>query len=201
MIQADVMAEHLRNQQPQSIRDRILNNDAFRAEFGLSYRKVVTVGRDVQIDQQSLFSAVRKVLESRSEQRVNDLSGKGLVVEYGQDAVVVSSVSEQGGMNAHIPDLMILSPHREERILALNNLINQMGPTAPNYEDLCLSAERRELSNDEIEVLLEERTNGVAAMHGRTLSACQASQASLDEIIPASLTYLRQIMWPRAYKH
>ena len=194
MRHVDELAIYFCHQQPQAIQERILNSETFRAQFGASDQKFLTISRDIHFEESLFFAAVRQLLTLRLPQKVENLDGKEFVLEYNQETGVMRLASEQGEI--HIPDLKILSPHYEERVSSLKKIIDKMGPTAANYADIQHIAEQRELGNEEVEALLEEQSNCVAAIQERTLIAFQTGKLSLTEISPSSLEYYEKFSGP-----
>ena len=125
-------------------------------------RMVITLGGDVHIDQQKLVAAARQVLTDQRAVSLMDVTGHEMVVQAEQGQVFLESPSK--GKRYQLDELMILSPHQEERTRALQTLVDLLGPTAPDFSALLTKAVEYELSDGEIGKLFAERVNSVAAL-------------------------------------
>ncbi len=196
-MQRALLAEYLCNLQPLPIRVRLLRDEAFGARFGLSPRTVVTVGGIAPIDQRELFAAARRALAGEGDERVVDLDGCTLVVVADQGGILVKRAPGEGlPLEVRLEELMILSARREERGQALNQLLDRLGPTAPDLSALRSASEERELTDEEVGELLAESVNGVVGLQARAASAVKSDRAMLDDLVPDSLSYFERFCGP-----
>ena len=119
----------------------------------------------------------------------------------GLTRAVLSSRDAPGGdpsFEARIKALMILSPHLEERKQQLKELLDYLGPTGPDFTSLQVTADQRELSDDEVGTLIGETINGVIPLQARARGAFEDNEASLDNLVPSSLRYYERFCGPAA---
>jgi len=66
------------------------------------------------------------------------------------------------GGRTKLDELLLLSPHREERVRALQRFVDFLGPTAPDFSALLRKAVECALSDEEVAELFAERASGIA---------------------------------------
>ncbi len=192
-----LIARHLCDLLPSQLQARVLGDHAFISQYGPLSRTIVTIGAGISIDQLELLAAVRRVLAGKGNQSVNDVSARQLLVTADRHTVTLKGV-EQKELNqiADLPDLMVLSPNRDHRMFALNRVIDNLGPTTPDFSALQMAAEERELTDAEIADLLEEISTGLEAHRARIALAHTSDQIQLDDIVPDSLAYFERFCGP-----
>jgi hypothetical protein len=193
-MKAALFAEYLCNLQPLHIRNKLLQDQTFGTRFGLMSRTVITLGGDLQIDQQKLVAAARQALADQRAVSLMDVTGHEVVVQAEQGQVFLESPSK--GKRYRLDDLMILSPHQEERTRALRHLIDHLGPTAPDFSTLLTKAVEYELSDGEIGELFAERANSVPALQARAAAAFNTNQVTLENLVPDSFAYFERFCGP-----
>jgi len=198
MVLSRSLAEYAWILQPVSIRRRLLSRREFIERFELKPPAIIGVGRLVGVDREDFFAAVRRMLSSGSEQRLQDVRGREIIITRTEHGVVVKGTpgTDESLREVVLADLLILSSNPQERLAALDTILSRLGPTAPNLWDLRLVVGERELSDEETSALTEEMSNGVAARHERAISSIRANQATLDMIVPASVIYYERLCGP-----
>lgn len=192
-----LIARHLCDLLPSQVQTRVLGDRVFVSQYGRLSRSVVTVGRSVSIDQQDLFAGARHVLAGESYQSLKDISGRPLLVTSNQDSVALKEMGQSDqDILASLPDLIVLSPTREQRTRGLKRMIESFGPTARDFSALQIAAEDRELTNEEVADLLDERSTGFAAQRARIVMAHEGNQINVNDIVPDSLRYYEQFCGP-----
>ncbi len=93
-------------------------------------------------------------------------------------------------------DFKIVSPNPEERTKKLKDLINFYGPASPDFSELLILAGERELNENEINMILAEKINGVAGFQAHILKAFQLNQATVKDIAPSSKAYFEYLCGP-----
>jgi hypothetical protein len=111
-----------------------------------------------------------------------------------QGRVLLESPSK--GRQVQLDELMLFSPNQEERTRTLRHFIVHLGPTAPDFSALLAKAVEGELSDEEISEIFAERASGVAALQSRTAVAFNTNQATLENLVPDSLTYFERFCGP-----
>lgn len=192
-----LIAKHLCDRQPLSVRVRLMKDQAFGERYGLRAQTVVTIDNTMSVDQRDLLVAARRALHEQADQRLVDLNEAEIVVAADQDAIVLRRTGEEADAQGSLfAELAVLSPRPEKRTRALDTLLDQFGPTAPDFSPLRRASEQRELSDDEVSELLAERYKGVAAVQARTAAAFEDNTAGLDELVPDALGYYERFCGP-----
>ena len=191
------LAEYLAARQPPSVRTRLMRDEAFWTRFELPSVTVLTIGGVASFDQRELFDAVRRVLAEGKGQKIVDIKGREILVSTEHGGIVIKSA--QGGdpsFEAHLKALMILSPRQDERKRELKELLDYLGPTAPDYSSLQSAADQRELSDDEVGTLIGETINGVVPLQARASGAIEGKEASLNALVPSLFGYFERFCGP-----
>ncbi len=192
-----LIARHLCDLLPSQVRTRVLGDHAFVSRYGQLSKTIMTVGTTVSIDQLELFAVVRRVLAGKGSQKLTDISGRVLLVTSDQDTVALKDAGQNDQIPlVALPDLIVLSPSHDRRTHALKRMIDSFGPTAPDFSALQIAAESRELTDQEIADLLEERSIGFAAHRARVAMAHESNRIYVDDIVPNSLRYYEDFCGP-----
>lgn len=197
-MQAVILAEFLIDRQPESIRRRLMIRDGFGAKVGLAVRTVVTISGAGRFGQDELLGAARDALGGESgEQRLLSLDGTEASVTRGGDGLILEHRGADGPLvRARLDDLVILSPNRDERSAALDDLLRRIGPAAPDFTGLRRAIAARDLSDKEADVALREAWSGVATRQRRAITALEAGRATLDDMVPDTLGYYDKFCGP-----
>jgi hypothetical protein len=187
MMKAELIAKYLWNHQPYPVRRRLLENKDFISSYNLRPTAVIKIGGKIHVNQNEILPAIRQALEQKKSVPLSDLDGKKHFVRLDQGHLQFESVSKE--LEARLDDFLILSPNREVRTRKLKQLIDTLGPMAPDFSGLISEAEKGELSYDQAYELLYEFSCGVAALQNHTKSAFNSQQATLENLVPSSLAY------------
>ncbi len=192
-----LLAEHLCNLQPAPIRVRLLDDGAFCTSLGLSTHGLLTVGSLVHIDQGQLFKVARSLLATRAAQELSDVDGRSFRLCLGEDTVVLEDLpGREQPWAVEFPELMMLSPHRDERVDALGGLTHALGPTSPDFSALAAEAVGRDLRDEEVTALVIESCKGVAAVQAQIERALAKREAGVADLVPAVLSYYERFCGP-----
>lgn len=185
-----LVARHLCDLLPSQIQARVFGDHAFVSQHGRLSRTALTIGGRASIDQHELVAAARRLLAGQGDQKLKDISGNQLTVMLDRSTVVLKVLGEKDQeQQLALPDLAILSPSFDQRVQALKRMIDSFGPTAPDFSALMTTAGNRELTDEEIADLLEERSTGFASYKVRIEMAHRADRVEVDDIVPDSLRY------------
>ena len=193
-MEAALLAEYLCNLQPLHVRSRLLHDETLGARFGLASRMVLTIGRDMCVEPQTLFVAARQALAGQGISSLMNVDGHETLLKVDQGRVLLESPST--GRTVQLDELMVLSPNQEERTRTLRLFIDRLGPTAPDFSALLTKADEYALSDEEVGELFAERVSGVAALQARAAAAFNTDQMTLENLVPESLTYFEHFCGP-----
>ena len=187
MMKAELIAKYLWNHQPYPVRRRLLENKDFILSYNLRPTAVIKIGGKIHVNQNEILPAIRQALEQKRSVSLSDLDGKKHFVRLDQGNLQFESASKE--LEARLDDFLILSPNREVRTKKLKQLIDTLGPMAPDFSGLISEAEKGELSYDQAYELLYEFSCGVAALQSHAKSTFNSQQATLENLVPSSLAY------------
>lgn len=192
-----LIASYLCNLLPSRVKRRVLEDKAFVSQYGRFTQTIMTFADGPSMDQGELIAAIRHGLARHEDQRVKDNDGNDVLVIFENDTILLKMIVEKElKILGELSDLMILSPARGPRMRALNNLLDCLGPTAPDFSALHRAAEEREVTDVEAEELLEEISSGFEAHRTRITTAHNGGQLQLDDIVPDSLSYFERFCGP-----
>jgi len=182
-----MIAERLCNNQPYSIRYRLLKDEDFISKYDLKRSEVITIAGKIHLNLHILILAIKHLFEKKESTHIPDVEGNKHSLNFGQGHINFESASKE--IKARIDNFYILSPNREERVKKLDEIITATGSMSPGFSNLIADAENRELSYEQIDELMHELYNGVAALQDRTRQAFDTQQATLENLVPSSLSY------------
>jgi len=195
-MQKEIIAEYVCNLLPSSMRERLLDDSEFTTRFGIMPRNAFAAGGS-EIDQLKLFDMARQMLGDRRERVLCDLNAHEIrLILDKKDIILKGLPGTEGPTQAKLTDLMILSPHSEERHRALDSLINHMGPTAPDFSALKAASYERSLNDQEAAELLYEAMTGVNAVQQKMIRALRLHETTLGDLVPDKLLYYERYCGP-----
>jgi hypothetical protein len=148
----------------------------------------------VHVEQQELIAAVRRACVEQGEVPLRDVYGHEILVHVEQERIFL--VAPTQGRKDQLDELLLLSPHREERVRALQRFVDFLGPTAPDFSALLRKAVECALSDEEVAELFAERASGIAALQSHAAMAFHTNQVTIDNLIPNSFTYFERFCGP-----
>lgn len=196
-ISRALIARHLCNLLPSRVKRQVLGDLAFVSQYGPLTQTIITFSAGSSMDQGELFTAIRRALARNENQKVKDIEGNDVFVVFEDDTVFLKKMVEKDLRTlAPLSEFLILSPDKGTRILAINKLLDWLGPTAPDFSVLLMAAEEREINDAETGDILEEMSNGFEAHRTRIATAHKGGQLQLDDIVPDSLSYFERFCGP-----
>lgn len=192
-----LIARHLCDLLPSQVRTRVLADHAFVSQYGHILKTIITIGGSLSIDQVELFSAARGALAGKGNQSLKDILGRQFLVTSDEDTVSLKSVGKQDQeLTVALPDLIVLSPSRDHRTRALKRMIDSFGPVTPDFSAFQVTAESRELTDNEVAELFSERSKGFEAYRTQLAIAHESDRIRVDDIVPHSVGYYETFCGP-----
>lgn len=192
-----LLAEHITNSLPPSIRTHLIADAEFGERYGLRASTLITMGTLGTIDQRQLFATARLALTSNERQEITNLDGAKVCLTVEDDGIALRSSANEGQYPiARLDDLFILSPRRSVRRRAIDKLIARIGPTASDHSAIRRSAWNRILTDDEAALLVDEAAFGVAALQLQTKAAIDKNEPTIDDLVPHSIDYFDRYCGP-----
>ena len=185
---------------PLALRNEVARIDpAFASDCGLHYSSVIGLGGEggeVQLAENELIAAASAVLEGSASVQVIDLSGVQTTVERvaGGETLCVKWT----GHIMPMPALGLLCQDSTVRQQTLKDILNSLGPTARLPSSLVEQVAVRSLSPDEMSLVFNELSSGVAPLQGRLAQkVAHGKSPTFDEVAPPTLEYWERFCGPR----
>jgi hypothetical protein len=196
VMQTTLLAEYLCHIQPLQVRARLLHDESFGERVGLVNRTVITLW-GMPIDTQELFTAARCALSSNRDQNLTALEGGTVQVTTDDDGILLKSLADDGQTPVfRFKELLILSACGETRRRALDDILQDLGPTASDFSLLRNDIRERELNDEEVGRLFYEIQNGVTAFQKHAAWSLEGGQCTLHDLVPKSLDYFERFCGP-----
>jgi hypothetical protein len=106
------------------------------------------------------------------------------------------STDDHPAIDVRLQELLVLSPHPQERVEVLDRVLDRLGPAVPDFSALMSAARGRELTDDEISNLFNEMANGVVAVHRKIADALKVPGMVMADLVPSSLSYFERFCGP-----
>lgn len=192
-----LIAQYLLDRQAPSIGDRLKRDEAFLSRQGIKVHTLIGIPGKASIRRSELFDVARRVLARGEDERLLSVEGEEINVSK-QEGSIILRLRQEDGESILMPfgELSLLSPDREERLLALNRDLRAIGPTGPNLGGLQHAAAERELTEEEVGELLSTLRNGVAGRQARLEAQLKNNNAVLADLVPNSLDYFERFCGP-----
>ena len=191
-IYGNVFLEQL----PDAVRTRVIaRNEDFASRSGFQTRRLFGIGTDFKLANDELFAVARKVFTTKGERTVRDVAGKQ--VSMGLDSVtgkiaVRWTDAAAAAQQTLIPELSLLSPDRDARLAAFQEVMDHLGPTATDFRYLLKDIEARELNDWELSTVLDEVSNGMTTFQLRLIGRIQRGLGfSVADLVPSVLYFER----------
>ena len=186
---------------PAELRERVLNADqAFAKDCGIPCTDLVEVAGSLSVAEADLLNAATTVYAGAKIAPLTGIRGTGAVLApTGDDQTLVASwIDAQGETRrVHIPELTLVSGNAEARMRVLNEIVEQLGPTAQQPRALLEHAFSRRLTQEEVSMVFGEKTTGVAAIQSRLVSKiARGWQTNVVDVVPPSRCYWERFCGP-----
>ena len=191
-------------QLPENVRRVVMTQEPeFASRCGFETRRIFSIGSDIKLTDSELFAAAREVLTTNKESFIRSVSGKEVSIDLDikhQSIIVRWSDTEGVSHQVPIPDLTLLSPNRQVRFNALRDIITRFGPTAEDFRYLLEEIGSRELTHQELSAILDESTDGIAAIQANLAQKINHGfSVSVADIIPQSVSYFERFAGPNPF--
>ncbi len=182
---------------PKTAQRIVADNDPdFVHKCGVRSERTFSIGKDVELEAGRLFRAAKDLLRTEKKQRLEGLCGKEVLValDEGRRSIVVKSLDASSNpWSVEFPELALLSPDQAVRLEALRGVIKKVGPAAKDFRPLLTKVESRELNEQELSEIFEERANGVAARQAGLIDKINHhSPFGIPDMIPSSVSYFER---------
>ena len=186
---------------PRSLHKIAIGEDIeFSAAAGVATIGVLVFRGGVKIHDRALFAASRQAFERRSLQADIDSDGVAhslKVLDDRSGIVVLISGARGKSFKVQIPALMLLSPEREERLIAFRQLSQLVGATSPEIRGLAQSIGSTVVSDDVLSRVNREMAHGVAETHRRLRDKVRTNEVTTTkDLVPSDICYFDRFCGP-----
>ena len=186
---------------PKSLHDLVYKLEPeFVKDMYPAFGRTFNFGSDIQLTDNDLFPAVREILSKKKTKHTFKTDRRNVSISLDpEDGNVVLEWSEVDlpSQKLKIAWLALFSPEREIRVLTLQDIVNQFGPTTPDFQPLLQTIEKRELKDNELLEILDEMTNGVVSIQANLISKINKGfGVTVMNIVPQFLSYFERFCGP-----
>ena len=116
----------------------------------------------------------------------------------GQHIIVGWMDANKQGQEVELPRLALVSSKPETRLETLKKVIEELGPTSTDFRHLLVDIESRQLTHEELSLIFDEASNGVAAVQTMLEQKIQGGlPLGIGDLVPRSLDYFERFAGPR----
>jgi hypothetical protein len=183
---------------PESLHGRVLETPWVRNALNVSSRYVMNLAGWASIDAHHLFTAVSTLFTTGAPQIAYSLDKEALDIMVADDVVVIRQSQREGEEKAaKLPEWMLLSTNREQRLTAWSVLSQRLGPAVPAM----LEALPRQLAEAPVDettlmALIRELSDGVYALQRRSNRAMRDGQPTVEQLVPNVIQYYATFCGP-----
>ena len=181
-------------------REAISRHPELASRCGFSLAAKFQVGTEIDVSGNDLVTAVRQVFAKGTAEIIQDTSGRNVSVRLcaQRDQIVVRRDNEsKDGKDTALPEMNVLSPCKIKRHEAVQGIVDRIGATGPDFLYSLSDIADRVLTDDEVDVLLSELANGVAAKSYRMYWQFRhRAPVSIRDIVPADVSYYERLCGP-----
>lgn len=182
--------------QPPLIAERLFNDASFRAEFGLPAREAISFGGPA-IAKVQLYDAVRRAFAEQRPQSFSASSGETINVALDEGSLALSFPATGGGTTTVRPrNLMFLSPSAEVRLAALQQSINELGPTGPDRGCWLKELQKGPLDDEGMDRFWDEIAASIVPNMARIDGDTRTGMLDRTHLVPRSPAYWEALCGP-----
>ena len=187
-------------QLPPSARwDAIGRHTKLAEQCGFTLVRRFQIANDIDIAGEDLLGAIRRAFSNGSEEAIKNTSGRDVSVALDSKTGEIVLQFNRGAemVNTTLPEMNILSPIKATRREAVRRIVDKVGATGPGFLYASCNVVDRTPTDDEVDSVLSELVNGVAARWFRIRSLFDhRASVSVGDIVPNDLSYYERFCGP-----
>jgi hypothetical protein len=184
--------------QPPSIAERLFNDRSFRTEFGLPTREAISFGGPA-IAKAELYDVVRKAFAEQRPQSFAASSGETITVALDEGDIAVSFPATGGPTTTVRPrNLLFLSPIAAVRQAALEQSVNELGPTGPDRGYWMKELQKGPLDDEGMDRFWDKIAASIVPNMARIDGDIRAGLLDRTHLVPRSPAYWEALCGPPA---
>ena len=187
---------------PEPARRLLMNGDPeFAKNCGFRAERVFSIGTNVRLTDSALFRAAAQVYSTGAETSIRDVADNEVTVGLGtngQHIIVGWLDADKQAQEVELPRLALVSSKPQTRLETLQKVIDDLGPTSTDFGYLLVEVESRQPTHEELSLIFNEASNGVAAVQTMLEQKIQGGlPLDIGDLIPQSLDYFERFAGPR----
>ncbi len=194
-VKAAIAQAFLENAPP-SIGESLIERQAFREDYNLSTEAMILLeGADVSFARSMIFASVRDLLGDREEATIGDTNGGNWLLEKESSGVgSVNLVLRSGSRRLYLPDLGVLSPHREVRLRTLEEQALEVNLPEHDRQDWRHILEERALKDEEVDTFINDLKDTPAHVARSIQDQMAAGKSTVSSLVPCSRRYFERFI-------
>lgn len=181
---------------PPSVRQSLVSNRTFCAEYGLIADAKISIGKgEISLDRKAFFSTVRNVLTNpKSAATIQDVAGMewSVTATEGPDLPVVSL--SRSGQSYSITNLFVLSPDASTRMSALEKWAARMRLPETAKERWRSILKERPLENDEVNEFGSDVSLTIVGAQQLIRSEIESGSSEIETLVPRKVAYYDRLV-------
>ena len=181
---------------PPLIRQTLLDDLAFKSEFGFKTKAVLDFGDSgVSIQRSTIFDSARKVLSGDSEVEVADTTGKKwkLINKIqGQAPPILAIVGADQSLN--LPDLNVLSQDKTTRLRRFEEASSDVNLPAREHRNWHHILSERPLEDEEVDEFYNDIRDTPVHVSRAIRREFTDGKSSISTLVPPSLAYFERLV-------
>ena len=184
---------------PETVRRTVIDQDPeFAHKCGYQAEQILSVGPDVQLRCGQLFSAAEETLATGRGKQLRDVTGNEVWVDLDPQKGEIFlrwTEAENVSRQVDVPELVLLSSDRDQRVAGLHAVIGRLGCTTTGLKHLLEDIQSRALSHQELSGIFDELAHGVAANQANLVEKIEhGSRFSVADAVPRSIEYFERLI-------
>ncbi len=181
---------------PPLIRKTLLEESAFRGEYGLKLDPVLSLGdSDILIQRSDLFEAVRKILSSATAYEVTDRNGQKWKLRNINEKGKLPSLSlSRGEQSLILPDLAALSPDSITRLHSFDEASSDVNLPISARDAWRSILRDRAPEDDEVDAFLNEFRDTPIGKARSLRDEIRGGEISISTLVPPSRRYFERLV-------
>lgn len=190
------LAQAILKNVPPLIRRTLLDQSAFRGEYGFQTEAIIAFGDlGLSIQRSDLFAAVRDVLSGTPDAELTDVDGREWTLrdeaKKGEQPNLVVSSGEQ---RLILPDFSILSEERDIRVRSLDEAAKGVNLPYSAQEEWHSILTERSLKDDEVDPFHSDIRDTPLHVARSILGEIRSGQSSVSSLVPCSRRYFERLV-------
>ena len=182
--------------QPPLIAERLFDDASFRAEFGLPAREAISFGGPA-IAKAQLYDAVRRTFAEQRPQSFSASSGETINVVLDEGSLALSFPATGGGTTTVRPRfLMFFSASADVRQAALQQSVNELGPTGPDRGYWLKELQKGPLDDEGMDRFWDEIAASIVPNMTRIDGDTRTGMLDRTHLVPRSPAYWEALCGP-----